>query len=422
MSKKRLFAGVIASTLTIAQMAMPVMAADTGTFNVDLTTKTGVLRVQVPTTLAVAVDQFELTDVGTQISSADFEMVNKSEMDVKVKVDSIATVDSGTTLKGTVAEVEAATNTDAFAWLGAAAMTAEDTYHGASESFADLNEKSANVAAFDATSKTATQEFYLKKATGNKSYKVIVPAGGSKNGNVSYAQFYELTADSTVSGASGDADKQAALNTLIAAQDIYVASAAVTDGATVSLVEKGTSHTYDSGEVYYTVAATATAGASLADGTSYVYAEMAGTDGGAAGFRYIGKLSDTKSEWTKTDISRIAITYTITGLTASNYKEAEALCTYGLYKEPVEVLTTDGKNDIVILYTGTKPATVTLEPKDIAGSNKAAMTAASNQVTITDLSVILSKDWMNALIGASTRGKGTYTVKFGTVEKEITLR
>lgn len=419
MKRKKLLSVLTAGTLAVT-MVMPAMAADSGTVNVDVTTKTGVLRVEVPTTLAVAVDQFELANIGTQISSADFEMVNKSEMDVKVKVESVATV-TGITLKEKVSEVEAAGENDEFAWLGAAAMTAKDTYHAASESFADLNENSANVTTFDATNKKATQEFYLAKATGNKTYKVIAPTGGSKNGNVSYAQFYELTAETTVTAAAGDDAKQAALDALIAAGDVYVASATVTDGAAVTLVEKGTSHTYASGEFYYTVATTATAGASLADGKSYVYAEMAGTDGGAAGFRYIGRLCDTKEEWTANDISKIAITYTITGQTASNYDEVKDLCTYGLYKEPVENLTSDGTKDIVVLFTGDKPATVTLEPKDIEGSNKAVMTAAANQVTITGSSVTLSKSWMKALIDASARGKGTYTVKFGTVEKDITL-
>jgi hypothetical protein len=72
-----LTAGALAAT-----MAMPVMAADGGTIDVEVTTKTGILRVEVPTTLAIAVDQFETTDAGSQVYSEEFTIANKSEVNV----------------------------------------------------------------------------------------------------------------------------------------------------------------------------------------------------------------------------------------------------------------------------------------------------------------------------------------------------
>ena len=57
MKVKRILSTVVASALVAAQMAMPVMAADGGEVDVDVTTKTDLIRVQVPTTLELAVTQ-----------------------------------------------------------------------------------------------------------------------------------------------------------------------------------------------------------------------------------------------------------------------------------------------------------------------------------------------------------------------------
>ena len=67
MRSKRLLSTVVASALVATTMAMPVMAADGGQVEVDVTTKTSVIRVAVPTSLEVAVNQFEKGDGGSQI-------------------------------------------------------------------------------------------------------------------------------------------------------------------------------------------------------------------------------------------------------------------------------------------------------------------------------------------------------------------
>lgn len=59
MRNKKLVSTVVASALVATTMAMPVMAADGGKVEVDVTTKDAIIRVAVPTALAVAVDQFE---------------------------------------------------------------------------------------------------------------------------------------------------------------------------------------------------------------------------------------------------------------------------------------------------------------------------------------------------------------------------
>ena len=70
----------------------------------------------------------------------------------------------------------------------------------------------------------------------------------------------------------------------------------------------------------------------------YVYGEMS-TAGDGTAFRYIGKLEDAKTDWSKTDISKVKIEYNINGVTASNYDEAKKNCTYGLYSAPGTAMT-----------------------------------------------------------------------------------
>ena len=146
MKGKKLLSMLTAGTLA-ATMAMPVMAADGGSFDVDVTTKTGVLRVEVPTSLAIAVDQFETTNTGTQIYSGEFEIANKSEINVKVGVTSTATVKDGVALAAKRSDVDTATAAGGTAWLAVAAKKSANNYEAAtgSDDFANLNEAAANV-------------------------------------------------------------------------------------------------------------------------------------------------------------------------------------------------------------------------------------------------------------------------------------
>lgn len=323
MRNKKLFSAVVATTLA-ATMAMPVMAADGGTVDVDVSTKSAVIRVEVPTSMEIAVDQFESVDAGAQIYSTPFTMKNKSGVGVKVGVSSTATATAG--LVSSVDAVEKSTAAAGEAWLAVAAQTEAGKY-GAE--VGELTEASANVATFDGTTKKAEQTFYLGKGTGNVEYKMLYPAKANEAGDTSYSQFYELTAVTTNSGT-----EQADLDAAIAQKDVYVATAAAADGNALTKVEKGTAHTYDAAEFYYTAADTATAAGSVAATTPYVYAGTAAV-GGEAAFRYIGKLSEGKTTaWTKADISKISIAYTIDGVTASAFDEANENCTYGLYTAP----------------------------------------------------------------------------------------
>lgn len=331
-----LTAGALAAT-----MAMPAMAADGGEVNVDVTTKTGILRVQVPTSLAVAVDQFETTDVGSQIYSEDFTITNMSEVNVKVNVTSTATIGTGVTLASKRADVATATGANGMAWLAVAARLDGSKYE-TNNKLADLNEASANVTTFakSGTATTAAQTFYLAKSTANVStatYKMMKPSADGKT-DTSYAQFYKLTKKSFTANSEQDE-----LDALLAENDVYVlASTTETDDAALTKTAKNATVgtlTYAGTNSYYTIADTATPVKDVKAAEVYAYAELAKASSGAdAAFRYIGALSSNKEVWDATAVPTVKIAYTIQGLPQSTYDDAvneTGALVYGLYKGKV---------------------------------------------------------------------------------------
>lgn len=434
MKGKKLLSTVMAGALAVT-MTVPAMAADGGEIDVDVTTKTAVIRVEVPTTMAIAVDQFMMADAGTQISSSEFTMANKSAVDVKVEVTSTATLAATTKLMATKAAAKDSTKAGD-AWLGVAAQTAAGDYDDPTtdtsdpdadtpvadtpETIATLTEANANVATFaagdTATEGKAVQTFYLQKGAGAVAYTML--NANEDASEITYAQFYELTAETVAD--------QDALDALIEANDVYVATAAADDGQTLTLVEKGGSHTKGASDVYYTAADTATAKASLDASKLYVYGGTANADAdGNAAFRYIGVLSGGQETWSDSDISAIKIKYNIVGVTADKYTEVAEDCHYGLYSEANQnVVESDGTNDIVIYYKGAKPASVTITPASTnAGTNKTALTKSNGtEVTIDEEKVTLTKEFISAVIKNSARGKGTYTVTIGTTDTTVTFK
>lgn len=326
MKRKKLMATAVASALAAAQMVMPVAAATGGgSVDVNVQNTDTVLRVQVPTDLVVAVDEYEIAKDGSQISSAAFEMVNKSAVPVSVAVTSEATV-TGVTLAAT----DKVDNTADEMWLAVAAQTAKDKYGAGS--VGDLTSKSANVATFDDASKMAAQTFYLAEAGGTVVYNFVdvTTVGEIGEGN-SFGEYHALTAVTLGSGS-----EQNDLENAVAAGDVYAVAQA---DSTVTKIEKGsTGVNYAVTNDYYTAAPATTPLANIPVG-KYIYAEMstAAAAGGEAAFRYIGKLSTNKQNWSATDFSKIEIAYTITGLNSTTYTEAVAAkdVTYGLYTAPV---------------------------------------------------------------------------------------
>lgn len=373
-----LTAGALAAT-----MAMPVMAADGGTIDVEVTTKTGILRVEVPTTLAIAVDQFETTDAGSQVYSEEFTIANKSEVNVKVNVTSTATVGSAVTLAAKRADVATAAGANGTAWLAVAASL-DGTDYEATNDLSRLNEASANVTTFakSGTATTAAQTFYLKKGTGSGTYKLLVPEADKKNNGVSYAQFYKLT--SLATQPTDDTTLQTAVND----GDVYVVvtANASNDAETVTKIAKGTTVAtgdYASTNTYYTAAEAPTLTDDLKAAEIYAYGEMTKeTTGADAAFRYIGALSSNKEVWNATDISKINIAYTIQGIPQSTYDAADADgITYGLYKEKLAAAYTELNGVSWISLDGAKGFAAAPSSLTIGGDEKTAGTDYSFEKT-----------------------------------------
>lgn len=375
MKGKKLLSTAVAGALVAAQMVMPVMAADTGSVQVPVTTKTAVIRVKVPTKLVIAVDQFEMETPGTQIHSDAFTMENLSEVDVKVSVVSTATLGANTTLVGTKEDAEDSTE-EGEAWIAIAAQSAAGDYDDPKtdtsdatanpavadtpETVATLTEANSNVAVFEqgtgaaSATATASQDFYLKKGTAPVGYTLL-----NKNEDateISYAQFYELT-EVPAATFTGTGDS-ATLQGLVDAGDVYHV-ATPGDGATLTQIKKGTANvTYTSGDTYYTVATTVTAKTNLDTANKYyVYGGTATPatinttagqpdESGQAAFRYIGKLSEEQETWSESDISQVDIAYTIVGVTQTRYDDVKDDCTYGLYYDGESAATVTEVNGV----------------------------------------------------------------------------
>ena len=379
MKSKKFLAVAMASTLAMAQLAMPVMAGEGGTVEVDVKTKTAVIRVVVPTSLEVAVNQFEMSDNGSQIYSADFKMENKSEIPVKVDITSTAELKDSTKLLLTKAEAGSSTKAGE-AWLAVAAQTAASTY---GSGIGTLTEASSNVTTFtqgtgaDEAKGKAAQTFYLKES-GTMAYKLL--NANESPTDISYAQFYELTAISLTASSEDDE-----LEEKIKESDIY--SVIVGDGATVTKTSKGgVAPTYAAGTTYYTAAISATAKSDIDTTKLYVYGDGAtDTAKGVAAFRYIGKLSGGQESWTKEDIKKITIAYDISGVEASKYTAIPASnLVYGLYKAPVPTVTESSISSTNNVIHFTVPSGVSVDKVEVikSGNQVTKLTGGGTHYTI----------------------------------------
>lgn len=349
-SKKAVSAAALSAILA-AQAVMSVAAAG-GSIDVDMSTKSPILRVEVPTKMAVSVNEFEMGDAGSQITSAAFTMKNLSEIPVTVKVSSEATVDAATALVSTKqAAVDSTDATKPAMWLAAVAAVADNSgtleyATGTDKTVAGLAGTEANISAFgtkDATTNTSTvnQTFYLQAATA-ATYKGITGTEvDAAKADIGGTDFYKLT---EIASATDAATTAAAAAT----KDVYMGPAPATGTpSTLTKIEKGTaagSITF-SGKVYE-IAATPTATASLVNTDMYLYIDSAtAAAGDAAAFRYIGALSGAKSGWSTTDLSAIAITYDITAISAKAYTEVAKAdgsgLTYGYKAEEAARITVD---------------------------------------------------------------------------------
>lgn len=349
-SKKAVSAAALSAILA-AQAVMSVAAAG-GSIDVDMSTKSPILRVEVPTKMAVSVNEFEMGDAGSQITSAAFTMKNLSEIPVTVKVSSEATVDAATALVSTKqAAVDSTDATKPAMWLAAVAAVADNSgtleyATGTDKTVAGLAGTEANISAFgtkDATTNKSTvnQTFYLQAATAATYKGITGDEVDAAKTDIGGTDFYKLT---EITSATNAATTAAAAAT----KDVYMGTAPASGTpSTLTKIEKGT----DAGSItfngkVYEIAATPTATASLVNTDMYLYIDSAtAAAGDAAAFRYIGALSGAKSGWSTTDLSAIAITYDITAISAKAYTEVAKAdgsgLTYGYKAEEAARITVD---------------------------------------------------------------------------------
>lgn len=414
-SKKVLSAAVVSAILA-AQTLMPVAAAG-GTIDADMSTKSPILRVAVPTKMAVSVNEFEMGDTGSQITSGEFTMKNMSEIPVNVKVTSQATVGADTTLVSSKQAAKDSTDTAKPAmWLAAVAAVAENSTTneleyttGSDTTVNGLEGTEGNITAFGTKDENneseVIQNFYLQAAT-NATFKGITGAEvdtekTAATATVGGADFYEMSA---LSNASDDAAGAAALAT---DKDIYIATAAPAAGApaTFTKVAKGTaagSITWTAGNVVYAIADAPTAAASLDNTKSYLYIDNATTAAGdAAAFRYIGALSEAKSGWSTTDLSGITLTYDIIGISGSAYDGIAGAdgsgLTYG-YKAQSSAITVDASG--LMTMNGVSGDNYQSGKVTFLDSDYALGSAAGSFKTFTDPATFQFSDaWLNNIKG-----------------------
>ena len=158
--------------------------------------------------------------------------------------------------------------------------------------------------------------------------------------------------------------------------------------------------------------------------TAKQFKAVAASQKGSSAFRFSGKVN-TKATWAANAVTA-KVKYTFNGLTGTNYSDLTATpdaTAHAYIAGNQNVVESDGTNDIVIYYTGDQPASVTVTPVTITGTNKAAMTKSSGtEVTIDAEKVTLKASYIDALSKSSSRGKGTYKVTIGTVDTVVTFK
>ena len=415
---KKVLSAVVVSAILAAQTLMPVAAAG-GTIESTVTTTSPVLRVNVPTKLAVSVNEFEKGDKGSQITSGEFTMKNLSEIPVKVSVSSEAVLGTNTVLVSTKAATKE-TPTDATKyemWLAAVAAVKDNSGKleyatGDKTTVEGLEGTEGNITVFETkdSKSTASQDFYLAAAE-NSSYKALSKEDTKKEGvaataTIGGADFYALTLASATTAADVAA--------LAATQDLYMSAAEPTDGTAVSLTKivKGTvegditTAGFTATSKIYTVATTPTAYDDLNTAAlPHMYIDNATAKAGdAAAFRYIGALSTAKSGWSAAqNLSKVNIAYTIVGISDTAYTDVAGDdgkgLTYGYKAESSQISLSDGVLTIKgISLNDIENITFTVDDAEVVLSAK---NGSWNAADAADAVFTFNSSWKEGLKGTT---------------------
>lgn len=369
--KQKIAKMVLAVTLCTAMLGTTAMAASQdltattgGSITGDSTVVNPSYKVVVPTTLVFGIDPFQQKGQ-SQIYSEDFYVINKSN--VPVQLDCAVTLTAGTDVVIKDAEADVTeTNADKLVYMAA-------------EIAGDVTETSAAAAAYSTA---------LKK-DGDDVYEATVAPGGS-----ALEDMIDVT---SVAGAYTTSKK--------------VPLKADATGTKLTFALNKAEY-----QTYYTVA-DKSASASQ-------YKAMAADKGGSASFRFSGKVN-TKATWAASAVTA-TVAYTFNGLTPENYTAlttTPAANAHAYVEVNQNVLVSDGTNDIVIYYTGNKPANVVIAPITTTGSATSAMTKTekANEVEMTNEKVTLKAAFLKSIISNTQRGAGTYKVTINSTDYTITL-
>ena len=346
---KKMLASIMAGTMALTLMPMTALATEnTASLDVDIDVVDTVVRVQVPTYMAVSIDEFEQKDAGSQIYSTDFEIKNLGSTAVKVNVDSTFATSADVNYVDTIDAI----SDDTDAWIGAVAAVSNNgryVYSTTTGGIADLTDASDNVASVvsDGGNYVAKQSFYLDAASGDTvSYTIVsgTDIDALAQRKLNYSQFYDIATTDSADFVTGSAFIVAELLNIVEDQEkiIYV-----DDAGTITRIDKD--YVYDAIKegtldtlgalskttaVWYTTDETVVAKADIKDDGSktYIYAQMAGgaSDKGVASFRYIGRLAKKDAaNWDDTAISKVNITYTIKCLSKTDYDSVKEDLTLG---------------------------------------------------------------------------------------------
>ena len=373
--KRKMVTTLMAVTMCTTMLGSTVLAAGSNELGeADLATGSTITgdsgvenptyKIVVPTTLDFAVDPFEQKGQ-SQIYSKDFYMVNKSNVPVQLDCAVTLEADTGVEIKDTEADVTE-TNTDKLIYM-------EAEIPGA------VTETNADPAAYTPALVTdGTDVYETGKAPSTATTDV------------------EDMVDTTDAKGTYSSSKKIGLGT--------------TEKKLSFALEKATY------KDYYT--------ADDKSSSAKLYQEVAGSQAGSAAFRFSGKVN-TKATWSQSAVTA-TVKYTFNGLTGTNYaalvEEPDATA-HAYVEVNKNVVESDGTTDIVIYYTGTQPTSVTLTPINITGATKTPMTKQNgNEIAIDSEKVTIKASFIDALIKASARGKGTYKVTIGTEETTVTFK
>lgn len=437
--KKRIFSIVLSAmlvgSLSIASVSADISSDGLGTalsdVNVDVTlgVKNPVYKIVVPTSYTFAVDPFEQMTPGSQIGSADYHVINKSNVNVTTDIsfklakssntmaDKKATYDASETKDTTypngylsIASSPDTVETDknaASLWIGAAAA-----YKVTTTKTADVNKLYTN-------STTAVSGAVIYKNDADETDIRAYASGVTPNG-------FTKQASGTANGIAYDADGIVKYADITGISDaIYWQDTTNTEGKegelgdlteqSPNVVTIGT----ESQTMHLALAKANSIDYCAADDDNTVQATASATENGVTSFRFIG-AANPNYKWADS-LMKLTVSYNFNGIAASDYTALQYVgtasdgsngktgvskmvkdsstpgaVTYSLKKENGDAVTTINKalaSTKLTINNLSATATIT---KVVVGDNTLTLTPTQHYTTSGNTITIAATGWLAA--------------------------